>query len=119
MLRFESDQVAQLNEAALRREAEAASARLERRYGPRLPHPRPALEEMLVRCFTRMRGYGLGETLFLEVTGAWEAFYGPSFEARDPDGALLAILRSDSDAFSKFADLAARMRALGPRFASG
>lgn len=114
MIVFSSEQLSSLNAAKARERAVQEADRLSARYSAEITLTPAELADLIERCQERMRRFGIRDDLSLSVAAAWETFYGPRFETRDPEGQLLAICEGDADAMTKFVELAARMRALGP-----
>ncbi len=71
--------------------------------------PPAEVQTLTRRCVSRMQDYGFSQRDNLFRLLAWELFFGPNFESRDPGGDLRKICASESDETEKYALLAARM----------
>ncbi len=72
------------------------------------------LSEILLLSLLRMSSYGFTRSNDLKTLATWEVFYGPSFEASDPEKILQKICVGNLPAKDKFRMFSKRMRDLAP-----
>ncbi|WP_208349837.1 DUF4123 domain-containing protein [Pseudaestuariivita rosea] len=68
-----------------------------------------SLTAFVAKTIDHMQAHGFQKRQNLRVLAAWELFYGPNFEGKDPDGMLQDICQSCTPETKKFKQLEARI----------
>ncbi|RJE82394.1 DUF4123 domain-containing protein [Paracoccus onubensis] len=100
--------------SAYKRDMEKMAQALKADFKPELKAYTPeAIVSMIRPTLERFMGYGFRRKEHLHVIAAWGLFFGIDFIAKDPDGVLEQICRTQTSEADRFAALKKRMAQFG------